>query len=87
MDDQQKINYIHANPVKADLCSTTEEYRWSSFRSFYREETDPLLSIDKDWWWEGDEEKLLESGRKYEDEKRDELMKMIENNKKAHKLQ
>ncbi len=31
----QKINYIHANPVKAGLVSSAKDYRWSSFQSFY----------------------------------------------------
>src|SRR5207253_4006931 len=47
---KQKINYIHANPVKANLYATAADYRWTSFRSFYRDEADPLLAIDKDWW-------------------------------------
>jgi REP element-mobilizing transposase RayT len=31
----QKINYIHANPVKAGLVNSAKDYRWSSFRAFY----------------------------------------------------
>lgn len=54
----QKINYIHANPIKGGLVSSAHNYRWSSFRSFYREETDPLLQIDKEWWWPDDVQKL-----------------------------
>ena len=27
---RQKLDYIHRNPVKAGLCQTPEEYRWSS---------------------------------------------------------
>jgi REP element-mobilizing transposase RayT len=53
----QKINYIHANPVKAGLVNSAKDYRWSSFRSFYsRGETD--LKVDQDWWWPDDSEKL-----------------------------
>ncbi len=26
----QKVRYIHENPVRAGLCCTPEEYRWSS---------------------------------------------------------
>jgi len=58
---RQKINYIRANPVKAGLVDSAKDYRWSSFRSFYFEETDPLLHIDKDWWWPGDVQKLERS--------------------------
>lgn len=28
--EMQKVEYIHRNPVRAALCSTVEEYRWSS---------------------------------------------------------
>lgn len=28
----QKVRYIHANPVKAQLCMTSEDYAWSSAR-------------------------------------------------------
>ena len=38
----QKINYIHANPVKAKLVSSAKDYRWSSFQAFYSEEEVPL---------------------------------------------
>jgi hypothetical protein len=31
----QKINYIHANPVKADLVNSAKDYRWTSFHAFY----------------------------------------------------
>ncbi|HKP37046.1 MAG TPA: transposase, partial [Pyrinomonadaceae bacterium] len=30
----QKINYIHANPVKAGLVKSAKDYPWSSFDSF-----------------------------------------------------
>ena len=53
----QKINYIHANPVKAGLVNSAKDYRWSSFRSFYSgDEVD--LKVDQDWWWPDDSEKL-----------------------------
>jgi REP element-mobilizing transposase RayT len=53
----QKINYIHANPVKAGLVKSAKDYRWSSFRSFYSED-DVDLKVDQDWWWPDDSEKL-----------------------------
>ncbi len=31
----QKIHYIHGNPVKARLVTSTKDYPWSSFRAFY----------------------------------------------------
>ncbi len=53
----QKINYIHANPVKAKLVASARDYRWSSFRAFYFDSNEPL-PVDKDWWWPDDGEKL-----------------------------
>ena len=53
----QKINYIHANPVKARLVPSAKDYRWSSFRAFYQDTGEPL-AVDHDWWWDDDLEKL-----------------------------
>jgi REP element-mobilizing transposase RayT len=53
----QKINYIHANPLKAGLVKSARDYYWSSFRSFYSQEDQPL-AVDHDWWWPDDSEKL-----------------------------
>jgi putative transposase len=53
----QKINYIHANPVKAKLVKSAKDYPWSSFRAFYSGSEEPL-KVDKQWWWEEDSEKL-----------------------------
>ncbi len=53
----QRINYIHANPVKAGLVTSGKDYRWSSFRAFYLGSGEPL-PVDRDWWWPDDSEKL-----------------------------
>jgi len=53
----QKINYMHANPVKARLAKSAKDYRWSSFRAMYMNAAEPL-EIDKDWWWPDDVRKL-----------------------------
>ena len=53
----QKINYIHANPVKARLVKSGKDYRWSSFRAMYMNATEPL-EIDQDWWWPDDVRKV-----------------------------
>jgi putative transposase len=53
----QKINYIHANPVKARLVRSARDYPWSSFRAFY-EGTDEPLPVDHEWFWPEDSEKL-----------------------------
>ena len=56
----QKINSIHANPVKARLVKSAKDYRWSSARVIYGGETEPLL-VDQDWWWPDDAEKISEA--------------------------
>jgi REP-associated tyrosine transposase len=53
----QKINYIHANPVKAGLVSSAKDYRWSSYQAFYSGSEKPL-KVDQEWWWPDDSEKL-----------------------------
>jgi putative transposase len=53
----QKINYIHANPVKARLVNSAKDYRWSSFCAFYKDSQEPL-PVDRDWWWPDDSKKL-----------------------------
>jgi REP element-mobilizing transposase RayT len=54
----QKINYIHQNPLRAGLVKSTIDYRWSSFKSFYGHECEALLSVDHEWWYEDDPQKL-----------------------------
>ncbi len=52
----QKVNYIHANPVRAGLVERPVDYRWSSARIWQRCETDdePLaVDIDKIEWRRG----------------------------------
>ncbi|MFN2494058.1 MAG: transposase [Pyrinomonadaceae bacterium] len=56
----QKINYIHANPVKARLVKSAKDYRWSSFHAFHSGSTEPL-PVDQAWWWVDDSEKLSKS--------------------------
>ena len=58
----QKINYIHANPLKAGLVKSAKDYEWSSFRAFYFGEKQPL-PIDHEWWWLDDSEKLSRAMR------------------------
>lgn len=53
----QKINYIHANPVRAGLVNSAKDYHWSSFGAFYLGMNEPL-PVDLDWWWPDDGEKL-----------------------------
>ena len=64
----QKINYIHNNPIKAKLADSAKDYKWTSFRSFYFKETDPILQIDKDWWFVDDVRKLSEAMAEWDKE-------------------
>ena len=64
----QKINYIHSNPLRAGLVKSTIDYRWSSFHSFYKEETEPLLQVDKEWSWPDDVQKLAKAMDQWEKE-------------------
>ena len=57
---RQKIDYIHANPVKAHLSPSAKDYEWTSFRAFYRGAIEPL-PVDRDWWWPDDQEKFLKA--------------------------
>jgi REP element-mobilizing transposase RayT len=43
---QQKLDYIHYNPVKAKLCSYPEEYRYSSAK-FYQTQADDFNMLCK----------------------------------------
>jgi len=61
----QKINYIHANPVKARLVGSARDYLWSSFRAFYFDSEEPL-GVDDEWWWPEDAEKLAKAMRELE---------------------
>ncbi|MCU1263786.1 MAG: transposase [Acidobacteria bacterium] len=57
---RQKIDYIHANPVKARLVKSASDYYWSGFGSFYSR-SDMPLAVDHDWWWPDDSEKLSQA--------------------------
>lgn len=45
---RQKLNYIHMNPVRADLVDDPGDYPYSSYRNYqFGDET--LITVDKDW--------------------------------------
>lgn len=46
-DVHEKIGYIHANPVRRELVSTANEYRWSSCYAWESGEDVPI-PIDRD---------------------------------------
>ena len=64
----QKINYIHANPVRAGLVKSAKDYQWSSFRSFYSLK-DGCLAVDREWAWPEDAEKLSQAIREISERK------------------
>jgi REP element-mobilizing transposase RayT len=45
----EKVNYIHLNPVRADLVKRATDYRWSSARIWQQQqsENEPLM-VDRD---------------------------------------
>ena len=43
---REKLDYMHANPVKCGLVSSPEEWPWSSFRFCYLNDTS-MLSMDR----------------------------------------
>ncbi len=64
----QKINYIHNNPLKAGLADSAKDYKWTSFRSFYKLELEELWRVDEDWWFEDDVRKLSEAMAEWDKE-------------------
>lgn len=44
IDYELEVNrYIHLNPVKANLVKNPEDYRWSSYRTYFLQKENPLL--------------------------------------------
>jgi len=48
----QKINYIHSNPTRRMLVQHAGDYPFSSFNAMYPGELEPVIPIDREWWWE-----------------------------------
>lgn len=44
---EQKLNYIHLNPVRAGLCAA-QDYPYSSYRNYYLGDNH-LIEIDTEW--------------------------------------
>ena len=53
---QQKLNYIHLNPVRAGLCNHPADWKWSSYRAYFPHEAGSV-PIEIDWrgYWKEDE--------------------------------
>ena len=41
---EQKIDYIHYNPVKAGLCMLPEDYLFSSAQFYYQKSKNPMIT-------------------------------------------
>src|SRR5690606_3610288 len=41
---EQKLDYIHYNPVKAGICNLPEEYEYSSAKYYFLNLKDPLFT-------------------------------------------
>jgi putative transposase len=44
----EKLRYIHRNPVKRGLCSSPDQWLWSSFRHYWNG-TDVRVEIESEW--------------------------------------
>jgi putative transposase len=44
----EKLRYIHRNPVKRGLCSSPEQWPWSSFRHYWNG-ADVGVEIESEW--------------------------------------
>ena len=53
---QQKLNYVHLNPVRGKLCSHPAEWKWSSSRA-YLPHAPGEVPIEVDWrgYWKSEE--------------------------------
>jgi len=53
---QQKLNYIHLNPVRAGLGEHPAEWKWSSYRAYLPHEPGSV-PIEMDWrgYWKDEE--------------------------------
>jgi putative transposase len=47
---RQKLDYIHLNPVRAELCDHPGKWRWSSYRA-YLPHAPGAVPIEIDWRW------------------------------------
>ncbi|MHB9133850.1 MAG: transposase [Armatimonadota bacterium] len=48
----QKIDYIHNNAILAGLVTRASDYPYSSFAAWYGTGVEPIIPINKDFWWE-----------------------------------
>ena len=50
---QQKLQYVHNNPVSAGLCKHPAEWKWSSYRAYFPHEPGSVpIEIDWQAYWQ-----------------------------------
>ena len=60
---QQKVNYIHMNPVRAGLCDHPAKWRWSSYHAYLPHDVgDVPIEMDKQAYWTEEELRLALDG-------------------------
>jgi REP element-mobilizing transposase RayT len=60
---RQKLDYIHANPVRAGLCEHPAKWKWSSYRAYLPHDPGGV-PIEMDWrgYWSKDEFESQDGG-------------------------
>jgi putative transposase len=54
---RQKLNYIHMNPVRADLCEAPQDWRWSSYSAYFpKAAIEVPIQIDINPFWKTEPE-------------------------------
>lgn len=55
----QKLNYVHLNPVRAELCDHPAKWKWSSYNAYLlkTEMEIPIVPDKKGYWTESDFER------------------------------
>lgn len=49
---QQKVRYIHMNPVRAGLCDDPAKWKWSSYHAYLPHELGEVpIEMDRKWLW------------------------------------
>jgi putative transposase len=53
---RQKLDYIHLNPVRADLCAAPHDWQWSSYNAYLPAGMDDApIKVDLNPYWKPDD--------------------------------
>ena len=56
----QKLNYVHLNPVRANLCDHPAKWKWSSYNAYLlKTDTEIPIKPDRKGYWMEDEMKSI----------------------------